>query len=375
MLKYSFTSVAFGTVLGAAALSLTGTTLTSRIPLATIGSAMADEPSALFSQGLRDRTKWENWSSALTGDRRAGAEYWASQRSESNPGNCAGTPDFTKGCNEAKARLSGPDVLRKSEPDYKAGWNSYMETATPAPVQPSPDKAQQQIAAANQGDIDKAIADATERIRRDPRRAWRYQERGELYFKKGDFAQAINDFNQAIKMDATRAFRFHWRGLAYSRIGNFPAAIADFTESIRLDPVKRGFRFHDRAKAFRATGQYALAISDYDEVLQLDPTNGQAFLDRGRAHAMNDQITLAKSDFEAALRIAGDENPELRQAATDEMAALSPSPPKAVAAPQVGGSTPPPTVPPVPRGSPVVARPAPVQPPSPFEQYFNMQRR
>jgi hypothetical protein len=86
---------------------------------------MADEASDLFSRGLQDRTDWEIWAQSLNGDERVGADYWTGQRSDPNPGDCTGTPEFTKGCNEAKARLTGPDLLRKSQPDYKAGWNSY----------------------------------------------------------------------------------------------------------------------------------------------------------------------------------------------------------------------------------------------------------
>jgi hypothetical protein len=73
-----------------------------------------------------------------TGVKRAGAEYWAGQRSLPNPGNCDGTPDFVKGCREAQARLAGTDLLRKSQPAYRQGWNSYVASATPEPVQPSP---------------------------------------------------------------------------------------------------------------------------------------------------------------------------------------------------------------------------------------------
>ena len=138
MRKSGLISLALGTALGAATLSLTGTAIRFGIPLANRGSAMAGEVSDLFSQGLRDRTKWENWFSSLTGDKRAGAEYWAGQRSLSHPGDCVGTPDFAKGCNEAKARLSGPDVLRKLHPDYKAGWNAYVATSSPPPVGSSP---------------------------------------------------------------------------------------------------------------------------------------------------------------------------------------------------------------------------------------------
>jgi hypothetical protein len=133
MHKSRLTSLAVGAALGVVNLSLIGTTFAFRIP-SEANSTMADEPSALFSQGLRDRTKWEDWFSSLTGDKRTGAEYWAAQRSRNKPGNCVGTPDFTKGCNEAKARLSGPEVLRKSEPDYKTGWTSYVAATTPAPA-------------------------------------------------------------------------------------------------------------------------------------------------------------------------------------------------------------------------------------------------
>ena len=125
-----------GAAFGAATLLLTVTGIPV-LPLAILGSAMADEVSALFSQGLQDRTGSENWVASLNGEERAGAEYWLRQRSLPNPGNCLGTPDFAKGCNEAKARLTRPDALRNSQPEYRRGWYAYVATATPAPVQPS----------------------------------------------------------------------------------------------------------------------------------------------------------------------------------------------------------------------------------------------
>jgi hypothetical protein len=81
--------------------------------------------SPMFQKGLSDRATWETWVTGLTSDYRTGAEYWAGQRSLSHPGSCNGVPAFTAGCREAQSRLAPVDVLRKSEPDYKAGWNSY----------------------------------------------------------------------------------------------------------------------------------------------------------------------------------------------------------------------------------------------------------
>ena len=124
---------------------LAGTAATLALSLTSVGfgqgltgTGTASSADALFSQGLQDRTGWENWFSSLNGDEHSGAEYWAGQRSLPDPGDCLGTPDFAKGCNEAKSRLTGPDVLRKSQPDYRAGWNSYAATAAPAAVEPHP---------------------------------------------------------------------------------------------------------------------------------------------------------------------------------------------------------------------------------------------
>jgi hypothetical protein len=80
----------------------------------------------MFQKGLADRTAWEQWfQSLLFGEYRDGAEYWAGQRSLSPPGTCYGSGDFNERCVEAKERLDPTDRLRKSNPDYKLGWNAY----------------------------------------------------------------------------------------------------------------------------------------------------------------------------------------------------------------------------------------------------------
>jgi hypothetical protein len=77
----------------------------------------------MYEKGFADHTAWQNWVEGYSGEFRAGIEWWASQRSISRPGSCEGTPLFTAGCNEARARLAPLDKLRKSDDDYKLGWN------------------------------------------------------------------------------------------------------------------------------------------------------------------------------------------------------------------------------------------------------------
>jgi hypothetical protein len=105
------------------------TAISPRVPTLVPPAPPTPTPttSPMFQKGLADRTAWENWLLKLDGDKRAGAEYWASQRSIPHPGACIGTPAFVAGCNQAKPRLAPCDILRKSEPDYKLGWNSFPE--------------------------------------------------------------------------------------------------------------------------------------------------------------------------------------------------------------------------------------------------------
>ena len=86
--------------------------------------------SPAFRNGLNDRRAWEQWFAGLSGDYRAGALYWSAQRSLPQPGQCFGPAGqnlgpWTAGCVEAQQRLAAPDALRRSEPDYRLGWNSF----------------------------------------------------------------------------------------------------------------------------------------------------------------------------------------------------------------------------------------------------------
>jgi hypothetical protein len=82
---------------------------------------VSPEISPMFQQGLADRTGFQQWANRFSGEFRAGIEWWTSQRSTMHPPFCAGRPEFLAGCSEAKVRLTPFDVLRKRDPDYKAG--------------------------------------------------------------------------------------------------------------------------------------------------------------------------------------------------------------------------------------------------------------
>ncbi len=89
----------------------------------------AGQYSRAYQEGAADRGDWELWSNGLTGEFRAGAFYWAGQRSAPKPLSCPSqgsqhADEWMSGCVAAAERLSGSDVRRRREADYKQGWNS-----------------------------------------------------------------------------------------------------------------------------------------------------------------------------------------------------------------------------------------------------------
>lgn len=92
--------------------------------------AFAQKPPATSpeGQGHADRVALEAWIGSLSGDRRSGADFWGQERSKPKPVSClaadgSSSPEFVAGCQEAQRRLALPDVRRRTEPDYRKGWN------------------------------------------------------------------------------------------------------------------------------------------------------------------------------------------------------------------------------------------------------------
>lgn len=94
-------------------------------------SCRADEGSA-ETQGRADRLTFENWINGLGGEPRRGADFWAQERSKPQPVSCITsppTPEYRSACQEAQRRLALSDVRRRTEPDYRRGWNAPLDAA------------------------------------------------------------------------------------------------------------------------------------------------------------------------------------------------------------------------------------------------------
>jgi tetratricopeptide (TPR) repeat protein len=148
-------------------------------------------------------------------------------------------------------------------------------------------------------DVDKAIAEYTEALKRSPNDASAEGDlanafflRGLTFTAKGEHACAIADYSEAIKYESNPSHTLKERGQAYLNNGDFDKAIADFEEMIRLDPNYDGVEimlanaYGARGRAHDKKGDYDRAISDYEKSLKLKPDSS----------SMRELLEMAKAD-------------------------------------------------------------------------------
>ena len=84
------------------------------------------QQSPSFQAGAADRAEYEQWFAGLSGDMHTGALYWATHRSIPKEAHCTSAGDELQGCLAAQQRLTPIDARRRTDPDYRLGWNSVQ---------------------------------------------------------------------------------------------------------------------------------------------------------------------------------------------------------------------------------------------------------
>ena len=100
-----------------------------------------------------------------------------------------------------------------------------------------------------QRDFDKEIADQTAAIRRDPKNAQAYNNRGFAYCQQGKFNEAIADFSEAIRLDPKLTS-------AYSRRADAYDVQAQLRQGASQTLPRSSTATRNRAAALHRPGQY-----------------------------------------------------------------------------------------------------------------------
>jgi tetratricopeptide (TPR) repeat protein len=147
----------------------------------------------------------------------------------------------------------------------------------------------------------------------EPSNALAYKNRGRERRFRGDLDGALADLNEALRREP-EYLRTYWapaysplnahydRGKVLEAHGNFEAALADFNFVIRLDP-RHGSAHAGRARAFQAQGNLDGALAEYDEALRLFPEDVEAVINRGNLRQARGDLKGAVADFNQALTL------------------------------------------------------------------------
>ena len=135
--------------------------------------------------------------------------------------------------------------------------------------------------AAKKGEFDKALADCDAAIKLDPKTAYNYFARGEAWRAKGDLDKAITEYSEVIRREPT-PWVYGQRAICRARKGEHDKVIADCDAAIKLDP-KYVIGYQCRGDAWLAKRDLDKAIADFTRAIQLDARNAYAYSRRGWA--------------------------------------------------------------------------------------------
>jgi tetratricopeptide (TPR) repeat protein len=178
------------------------------------------------------------------------------------------------------------EVIRRSPKEYMA-WNNrgfaHLRKGDP-------------------GDLDLAIADLDHAVELEPEMTIARFNRGEAYNLKGDEPKAIDDFSGVIKLEPKNAMA--WNNRCYYRAieGQLDDALADCNQSLKLNP-NVGATLDSRAFTYLKMKKYDLAIADYDNAINRFGNQPLWLYGRGLARRGKHDISGAKTDMDAATQI------------------------------------------------------------------------
>lgn len=163
------------------------------------------------------------------------------------------------------------------------------------------------IARLGLGQTERALADLTAAIVRDPKEPLAFLERGVILAgRQRAYVRAIADFDKVLSLSPDNVGALLRRGDAYGQMGDFGHALADLDRAVMLAPDSPEARVY-RGLTRGRQGANALALADYSEALRLDPRNTDALVNRAALYAASHAADLALRDLDAAIAIQGND--------------------------------------------------------------------
>jgi tetratricopeptide (TPR) repeat protein len=193
----------------------------------------------------------------------------------------------------------------------------------------------------SQNNLDRALDDLNQAIKRQPTLAEAYANRVNIYLAKGDYSHALADANQALKLMPGFAMTYNNRGLIYLKTGDYDRAIADFNQTLKLLPPAKDtpsvtrtngsqlgtFKISDhefptanfvftelsdslvyinRGDAYLSKGDYDHALADFNQAIKLQPDSAMAYANRASVYFVKQDFDLVLADLNQTIKLQPD---------------------------------------------------------------------
>jgi tetratricopeptide (TPR) repeat protein len=146
---------------------------------------------------------------------------------------------------------------------------------------------------------DKAIADLTTALWREPDAPQTLAERGMTYRYKGKTDWALRDFDEMIRRKPNDALGYALRADTLQMTKGWKAALEAADTALRLDP-KLALAYEVRGRTYASRKEYDKADREFNEAQRLDPDQVKKILASAYAFEQKGDYKLAAADLREA---------------------------------------------------------------------------
>jgi tetratricopeptide (TPR) repeat protein len=150
------------------------------------------------------------------------------------------------------------------------------------------------------GNLDAALADLNETIKRDGQSSAGYFSRGSLLAANSDFEAALKDYDASIRLDSKNPSYYTMRGVIHGVRGELDKAIADYSAAILLDPTDAQ-HYNMRAWALLKAHRLRAALREANRALTIEPNFTSALATRAHIYEAMGEKSEAIEDYKKAL--------------------------------------------------------------------------
>jgi tetratricopeptide (TPR) repeat protein len=146
---------------------------------------------------------------------------------------------------------------------------------------------------------DRAIADFSESLKREPKNAGALNNRGQCHYLKKSYSEAIRDFSGALKLDPKNFLARNNRALAYIAVKDHKAAMGDLQMALQQVP-EYPEALNNRGVVNQQLGKLDDSIRDFSAALKVHPRYMDALGNRGHTYRLKGEYAKAVADLEKA---------------------------------------------------------------------------